>query len=194
MTSEPLPTPGDWVSSVDTGRVACYFDLDPGGWILALSFASFRGSVQLVGAAVLYAGDTDPLGAAQALTESPLPAVPPENGFRYRWLRDLGQQFERGARDQLRSNEALLAFLAGSDWFETDAPTKGYGIRFYAEQARRFVDAGGSYDALDASYETARDWIKKARKLGLLNAPGKGRRGHTDLTDYGRQVLSDGER
>lgn len=124
---------------------------------------------------------------------------PPGTEFRYRWVRDIGQQYETQLRAALSGRVPEFAWLARPASFgrRPRRQIKGYGPRFYAEMARRFVELDGSLEALAAHervpWSTAKEWISRASRDGYLTRPGKGRRGARQLTPLAAEVLKEKE-
>jgi hypothetical protein len=179
-----------------------------GGWRLLLRFRSFDGIVELVEAGLVYLGDCAPGDGAQWLEQRNSVPVPATRGtpFRYRWLRGVGQQYERDARRRLLQRFRGLAHvtladeLADEGWYQREPARRGHGDRFYAEIAHEVVaiQGEGGNVLLElaqrhyVAYPTAKEWVTQAGDRGFLTKPGKGRRGARQLTPRARRLL-DGE-
>jgi hypothetical protein len=177
------------------------------GWVVLLRFQSFEGVVELVDVAVSYTGTLkkDELLAWLEARNSVPPSTRPEKPFRYRWMRDIQQQYERDARRFLvssfrNSKDVTQAdFLAGPEWNKERRRTRGYGEDNYAVVASQVIEIqnrmGNVVEELAedrmVSYWTAREWITQATKLGLLTRPGKGRRNSRELTPKAITILDD---
>lgn len=176
------------------------------GWVLLLRFQSFDGVVHLVDVAVSCTGERkgDDLAAWLVARNSIPPSAQPATPFRYRWMRDIQQQYERDARRLLatsfrNSKETLAEFLAGPGWDKRRPRTRGYGDDDYAVVASMVIeiqDRGGNIvkelcREQKVSYWTAKEWITRATKLGLLTSPGKGKRNYRQLTPKAISLLDD---
>lgn len=163
------------------------------GWYLTVHLDAADGVAHMTGCAIDHLGERtereldDWLQARhESMSDVPVPPVEP---FRYRWMRDIGQEYEQQLRRILLGEMPGLEFMA--DRAFAKRPRRRRNTErdewHYLRVAERYVsEAENSLERLaeleQVPWTTAKEWIHQAAQLGLLTRPGKGRRGVRQLT------------
>jgi hypothetical protein len=193
MTSEPLEPESLVVKAGDRDVASAAWPVE-GGWYLVLTLQQFenRTVAHVIDVAIITVSADEDLSTrleSRLAGIERLAAAPPV-AFRYRWMRDIGQQYERSFIELVNGHRSAPVRLRRAP----KAPM--YSETFYALVAQRFVgECAGSLHALAEAesipWARAKEWITRATALGLITRPGRGRRGARQLTPKSVALLTE---